>query len=543
MGLSIRGKINSSFLILVMVFVVNGITTIVTLNKSKALSDYISKVIDPAQQERDDLEDVLIQSKMYATNWTFLRTDQEDKIALKELQAVKYPRIKSGLNSLYDQLRDRKMADSLTDLFIGFEQLIAIEKHMMVTLSNFTDYDDPVKKLEAEQLIEDEVIPRTAHLINRLTRITAYEREAKIREFNLWETYSNRLRVFITILTICLTILAVILSKYFTAIIIDPINKIRHIVNDLGKGITRKIEDEIKKDEIGDMIQSVNRLSQKLEETATFAEETGKRKFSLSYTPLSNEDTLGKALLKMRENLKTSEEEIVQTASYLIQRNKDLEQFSYIVSHNLRSPLANIGGLTELMQLSGFEQEHEKELVGELAASVKKLDSVIMDLNNILQIKHTEGKAKETIKLSDLLSEIKLSIDNLMKNDGVVIVSDFSRVDELLSIKGYLYSIFLNLISNSIKYRQADIAPVIEITSYRLKNTARIVFKDNGLGIDMEKRGDQVFGLYKRFHSHVDGKGMGLYMVKTQVESLGGKISISSEVNKGTEFRIEFEIK
>ena len=105
-----------------------------------------------------------------------------------------------------------------------------------------------------------------------------------------------------------------------------------------------------------------------------------------------------------------------------------------------------------------------------------------------------------------------------------------------------MYSIFYNLISNSIKYRQQQVPCLIEIKSRRVKDTIELVFTDNGMGIDLQKRGDQVFGLYKRFHTNIEGKGMGLFMVKTQVETLGGKISIQSEVNKGTEFKIEFEI-
>ncbi|HYV94396.1 MAG TPA: ATP-binding protein [Chitinophagales bacterium] len=109
-------------------------------------------------------------------------------------------------------------------------------------------------------------------------------------------------------------------------------------------------------------------------------------------------------------------------------------------------------------------------------------------------------------------------------------------------MKNYLHSIFYNLISNSLIYRKHDIPPVIKIKSHKLKDTIELLFKDNGMGIDLEKNGNQVFGLYKRFHSkNTDGKGMGLYMVKTQVEALGGKISIESEVNKGTTFKIEFK--
>ena len=105
-----------------------------------------------------------------------------------------------------------------------------------------------------------------------------------------------------------------------------------------------------------------------------------------------------------------------------------------------------------------------------------------------------------------------------------------------------MYSVFYNLVSNSIKYRQAGLLPVIEIKSYLINDKIEIHYTDNGLGIDMKKRSDQVFGLYKRFHNHKEGKGMGLFMVKTQVEALGGKISIESEVNKGTTFIIQFPL-
>ena len=123
-----------------------------------------------------------------------------------------------------------------------------------------------------------------------------------------------------------------------------------------------------------------------------------------------------------------------------------------------------------------------------------------------------------------------------------MLLFDFSEVDEMLTVKSYLHSIFYNLISNSLKYHQPGIPPEIEIRSHKLGNKIELLFKDNGMGIDMKAKGAQVFGLYKRFHSvSAEGKGMGLYMVKTQVESLGGKISIESGVNAGTTFKIEFE--
>lgn len=240
---------------------------------------------------------------------------------------------------------------------------------------------------------------------------------------------------------------------------------------------------------------------------------------------------------------KDAELERVKMTADLIQRNKDLEQFSYIVSHNLRAPVANILGFSAIAQDENIEPDMKKEVMEGLSHSVKRLDDVIIDLNNILQTKHGLSQNKGMVYFSKIANNIHTSIEKLIKKEKAVLVWDFSEVDELITIKSYLHSIFYNLISNSLKYHQPGIPPVIVIKSHKLKDKIELLFKDNGTGIDLEKVGDQVFGLYKRFHTeNIEGKGMGLYMVKTQVEMIGGKISISSEVNKGTEFKIEFEI-
>ena len=229
-------------------------------------------------------------------------------------------------------------------------------------------------------------------------------------------------------------------------------------------------------------------------------------------------------------------------AADLIQRNRDLEQFTYIISHNLRAPTANIIGFTEILQDETLIPKEKKELLQGLSKSVTALDSVIKDINDILQVKNDINEQKEVIFFSKLVNDIILSIGNLIHKNRVRIISDFSEVDEIYSLKVYMFSVFYNLISNSIKYRNPNEQPLIEIKSKKEDGKIILTFKDNGLGIDMKTQGNKIFGLYRRFHSHVEGKGMGLFMVKTQVESLGGKITIASELNKGAEFTIEFEI-
>ena len=237
---------------------------------------------------------------------------------------------------------------------------------------------------------------------------------------------------------------------------------------------------------------------------------------------------------------KQAELERTKMITDIVERNKDLEQFSYIVSHNLRAPLANIMGIAGELNEESNSQELKDMFLHDLSSNAKRLDDIISDLNTILQVKREISEKKEVVNFSKLVSTIQSSIQNLVKKENVRISTDFTEVNEMFTIKSYVHSIFYNLISNSIKYRLPDAAPFIEIKTSLHNGKIIITFKDNGTGIDLAKRGDEVFGLYKRFNHSIEGKGMGLFMVKTQVETLGGKIFINSGINEGTTFNIEF---
>lgn len=263
---------------------------------------------------------------------------------------------------------------------------------------------------------------------------------------------------------------------------------------------------------------------------------------SLTVSPIINEFNQVIGASKIMRDISVqiaTEYEKAQIMNDLIQRNKDLEQFAYIVSHNLRAPVANIIGITNFMKMPDLEPSEQASMVSSLNQSVTALDGVIKDLSLILQIRREVNEQRTTIHFSVIMNEIQMAIDNLIKLEKVTFEIDFSAIDQINSIKSYIYSIFYNLISNSIKYRRPDVQPVIKIKSSIVDNQILLVFSDNGLGIDLKKNKDTVFGLYKRFHSHTEGKGMGLFMVKTQIETLGGKIHIASEPNKGTQFKIE----
>lgn len=238
---------------------------------------------------------------------------------------------------------------------------------------------------------------------------------------------------------------------------------------------------------------------------------------------------------------KKEEKEKEKITLDLVQRNKNLEQFSYIVSHNLRAPVANILGFAELMKYENANPELILDSMKGMSMAAQNLDNVVKDMMTILQVRSIVSENKEEIRFQNLIEDISLSIDNIIKKENVIIQTDFKSIDKMLSVKSYLYSIFYNLIINSIKFHKLGVRPLIEIQSLQTPTGIQLIFKDNGIGIDLEKHKESLFGLYKRFHAHVEGKGMGMFMIKTQVEAIGGKISVISEVNNGTEFTIEFE--
>jgi len=228
--------------------------------------------------------------------------------------------------------------------------------------------------------------------------------------------------------------------------------------------------------------------------------------------------------------------------SDLISRNKELEQFTNITSHNLRAPVANIIGLLELIEEMDMSEAENKEMLDGILLSARNLDSVINDINQILTVKDKQYEAKENVYFEQLVNSIKTSINNVIVKEHVAIKCNFDELESIFTVRTYLYSIFYNLVLNSIKYRRIGVEPVITINSKIDDDKVLLAFTDNGKGIDMVRNGNNLFGLYKRFDSSVEGKGLGLFMVKAQIESIGGSISVESQVGQGTTFTVELPI-
>ncbi len=239
---------------------------------------------------------------------------------------------------------------------------------------------------------------------------------------------------------------------------------------------------------------------------------------------------------------KVAEEERIHLMEDLVRNVQDLEQFAYIVSHNLRSPVARILGLTKLIEGIDKQPDLNKMIFKGLIEEAQSLDNVIFDLNTIVGIRNSQDEKRTIILLNEVLENVLNSLKIEIDKYTVRVERDTSGANTLYAIKTYVHSILLNLISNAIKYHHPERRPEILIRSYfsPKKEFVCVEITDNGLGIDLVKNKNKVFGLYHRFHNHVEGKGLGLHISKTQIERMGGKIEVESTLDKGTTFRLYF---
>jgi signal transduction histidine kinase len=202
--------------------------------------------------------------------------------------------------------------------------------------------------------------------------------------------------------------------------------------------------------------------------------------------------------------------------------------------------LQKFRGLASLFSGDQADIELNQTLIKNLNDEAVNLDIVVKDLNTIVSSRDSDRLEKEEIFFDSEIELIRQVLSNEITECDAEIKTDFSAVNHIYSVKSYIYSILFNLVSNAIKYCAPDRACEIDLKTELIGDCICLTVKDNGIGIDMEKNGDKIFGLYKRFHgdSMIPGKGMGLHLVKTQTESLGGRTEVESKIDKGTTFKI-----
>ncbi len=241
--------------------------------------------------------------------------------------------------------------------------------------------------------------------------------------------------------------------------------------------------------------------------------------------------------IRKQNSIESNNIELAQITTELTKQNDQLADFVQITSHNLRSPVSNLNSLLHFYN-SSENVEDKQEIFEKFEQVVSQLSKTLETLIDALNVSYNKDLPLEKLSFSRISRSVENSISTQIKESGAQITTDFSAVEEVDYNPLYLESIFLNLLTNAIKYKDDKRSLEIKITSERVGERVHLAFTDNGLGIDMKKHADKLFKLNKTFHRNKDAKGIGLFMTKKQIESLGGEISAQSEIDRGSTFTV-----
>lgn len=253
------------------------------------------------------------------------------------------------------------------------------------------------------------------------------------------------------------------------------------------------------------------------------------------------EEEIVYAIAKNVTHKKKIEEDRNALLANLTKINNDLKQLTYTTSHDLRSPVGNLLSVFSFLDVERIQDSETAEFMHMLKTATEGLKHT---LNNYVDSISTDSNLTiktEVIVFEDAYNAVIKSLESLVMNSNTLITTDFFELEEVVFNRSYLESIFLNLISNSIKYARPEARPEIHIKSRNQNGVKQLIFDDNGLGFDLDKVRDKVFGLHQKFHDHADSKGIGLYLVYNHITSLGGHITLESTVNEGSKFIITFK--
>ncbi|WP_262902619.1 PAS domain-containing sensor histidine kinase [Pontibacter aydingkolensis] len=353
--------------------------------------------------------------------------------------------------------------------------------------------------------------------------------------------------------------LSLVASKTDNGVIITDAQGTTEWVNE---GFTRMMGytlDELKGKKPGQVLQgfetdqdTVQVISKKLQlglpfnaKLLNYTKAGDKKWVSIDITPIRNESGKISQFVALQRDITfrmKAFEKHKQMTQDLYRQNRDLQQFTYIVSHNLRAPVANALGLISMLTKSQKDTDLFDYAFANLKKSVVQMDTVLHDVNRILSIRDKQDVIDtEMVELPAVFNQAYSILQGEILSCGGTVKVEMDKCQKVNTNRSYLYSIFYNLLSNAIKFRSEERKLLIKVKCFKNQDGSTVIsFSDNGKGFDTAKAGNDVFKLYKRFHTDATtkGRGIGLFLVKTHVEVMGGKIEVRSHINQGTEFMI-----
>ncbi|MBC7391298.1 MAG: PAS domain-containing protein [Opitutaceae bacterium] len=234
--------------------------------------------------------------------------------------------------------------------------------------------------------------------------------------------------------------------------------------------------------------------------------------------------------------LKIYNKDLTSKNEELIKTNTDLDNFLYLASHDLKAPISNIEGLLNAFFNDVEVDEEYKPMVEMMFTSVNRFKKTILDLTEISKVHKDDQHELELLELNDIFNEVTADIKDLINRKKAIIKTDF-KIPSLRYYRKILRSTVYNLLSNAIKYSDSTRTPEIVISTGRINKSDYLKVEDNGLGLTHENL-QKIFKMFNRIHTHEEGSGIGLYIVKRMIENVGGKIEVESEPGKGSSFMV-----
>lgn len=473
-----------------------------------------------------------------------IQSNENKRNRLIKIHQRLYTRQKSTLIGLCQEPGLSDIKKRVISVDKRFENTIKLEKQLLDLTSSDSTYKDSMKMLEAKALkekIDNEIAKLKLVLSETTLQAISVFNKLDAQKFASYRTLSYLLLIMIIVIAI-LAAVSIIITNFT---IIKPIKELNAILDEVGEGkIIQFQSDTPREDEIGDMIYSAQKLVQGFKNKEQVANAIGKGDYDIKVPLLSNRDRLGKALSEMRDNLKLSKEKeaenIKSLEAYnisLMKKNKQLEEFAYITSHDLKSPLRGINNLTEWIQEDMGEtlSDESSKYFNMLRGRAHRMEALI---NSILQYSRAEKTKENQEKISskNVIHEVLESLD-LPENISILIDD---ALPNITANKKDIFEVFKVFISNAIHHNKSD-EPVLNISFQQLGNTVTFCIADNGPGI-AEEFHEKIFTIFQTLErrDEVENIGAGLAIGKKIIEGYGGKVWLKSELGKGANFYFEW---
>jgi signal transduction histidine kinase len=250
-------------------------------------------------------------------------------------------------------------------------------------------------------------------------------------------------------------------------------------------------------------------------------------------------ELLQEAKNQLEQNIERRTHDLKLANQELVNQNLQLEQFTFMTAHNLRGPVARLIGLGSLYDTQNPAEPFNTEVIQRIKQSSSDLDEVIRDLTAILRTKSGIADNFSQLSLRDMVSKVLLQLDQDIKDKNIAIMNDLEEPYAISGIPAYVQSIFYNVLSNSVKYCESQ-GSWIKVSACYAEHHIKVRFEDNGVGFDADAHRDKLFRPFTRFSTVKEGKGLGLYQIKIQMESMRGCVEIESRKNEGTKVTLTF---